>query len=59
VASYARCGGRTSTSTRGVLTLRRAISQFGRERSEKDTKTHQRRRLTLDPETVTVLAEHW
>jgi hypothetical protein len=44
---------------RGVITLRRAISQFGRERSEKDTKTHQQRRLTLDPETVTVLAEHW
>ena len=44
---------------RGVITLRRAISQFGRERSEKDTKTHQQRRLTLDPETVAVLAEHW
>ncbi len=44
---------------RSVITLRRAISQFGRQRSEKDTKTHQQRRLTLDPETVTVLAEHW
>ena len=37
---------------RSVITLRRAISQFGRQRSEKDTKTHQQRRLTLDPETV-------
>ena len=27
--------------------------------TEKDTKTHQQRRLTLDPETVAVLTEHW
>lgn len=43
----------------GVLTLSRAILQDGGHREEKDTKTHQHRRLTLDPETVAALAEHW
>ena len=43
----------------GVLTFRRAIAQDGRHRVEKDTKTHQQRRVTLDPETLTVLTEHW
>jgi len=42
-----------------VLTYRRAIAQDGRYREEKDTKTHQQRRVTLDPETVAVLTEHW
>jgi integrase len=42
-----------------VLTLRRAISQDGTVSEEKDTKTHQQRRVTLDPETVAVLTEHW
>jgi integrase len=42
----------------GVLTYRRAIAQDGRHREEKDTKTHQQRRVTLDPETVAVLTEH-
>jgi hypothetical protein len=38
---------------------RRAIAQDGRVRTEKDTKTHQQRRVSLDPETVAVLTEHW
>jgi integrase len=41
----------------GVL-IRRAIAQHGAERFEKDTKTHQQRRVALDPETVKALAEH-
>ena len=45
--------------TAGVVTLSRAISQDGGHREEKDTKTHQHRRLTLDPETVVALTEHW
>lgn len=43
----------------GVLTFRRAIAQDGKHREEKDTKTHQQRRLALDPATITVLTEHW
>ena len=43
----------------GVVALSRAISQDGGHREEKDTKTDQHRRLTLDPETVAGLTEHW
>jgi integrase len=42
-----------------VLTIRRAIAQHGTDRHEKDTKTHQQRRVSLDPETVKALTEHW
>ena len=42
-----------------VLTLRRSIAQHGGQVWEKDTKTHQQRRVALDPETVVVLTEHW
>ncbi|HZA19020.1 MAG TPA: tyrosine-type recombinase/integrase [Pseudonocardiaceae bacterium] len=42
----------------GVLTLRRSIAQNGAETEEKDTKTHQRRHVTLDPETISVLIDH-
>ncbi|MFC4945651.1 tyrosine-type recombinase/integrase [Pseudonocardia sp. GCM10023141] len=42
-----------------VITLRRSIAQDGTHREEKDTKTHQQRRLTLDPATVAVLTELW
>ena len=42
----------------GVLTFRRSIAQHGGEVWEKDTKTHQQRRVALDPETVVVLTEH-
>jgi integrase len=43
----------------GVLTLRRSayVDEDG-ELQEKDTKTHQQRRVALDPETVAVLREH-
>ena len=43
----------------GVVTLSRAIAQDGMHREEKDTKTHQHRRIVLDPETVVALTEHW
>jgi integrase len=43
---------------RRVLTVRRAIAQDGTLLEEKDTKTHQRRHVTLDPGTVAALAEH-
>jgi integrase len=43
----------------GVVTLSRAIAQDGVHREEKDTKTHQQRRVVLDPETVVALTEHW
>ncbi len=43
---------------RGVITLRRAIAQDKNETEEKDTKTHQRRHVTVDPETVAALIEH-
>ena len=39
----------------GFLTIRRAIAQSGTKTWEKDTKTHQRRRITLDTTTVALL----
>jgi integrase len=41
-----------------VLTYERSIGQDEDGTWEKDTKQHQQRRNALDPETVTVLAEH-
>jgi integrase len=42
-----------------VLWIRRGISRNGEGVwAEMDTKTHQQRRVTLDPETVSVLREH-
>jgi hypothetical protein len=38
----------------GVLALDRSIGQRSRQTWEKDTKTHQHRRIALDPETVEV-----
>jgi len=43
---------------RAVLALQRSIAQDGAETWEKHTKTHQRRHVTLDAETVAILAEH-
>jgi integrase len=43
---------------RGALTLARSIGQRGRERWEKDTKTHQSRRLALDEESIELLKAH-
>ena len=42
----------------GVITVRRASPRTGDSREEKDTKTHQQRRVALDPETIAVLTEH-
>ena len=41
-----------------VLMLERSIGQRSRRTWEKDTKTHQNRRIALDAETVALLAEH-
>ncbi|HTK67469.1 MAG TPA: tyrosine-type recombinase/integrase [Pseudonocardia sp.] len=43
----------------GVVTIRRALSEADGELEEKDTKTHQKRRITIDPQTVEMLTEHW
>jgi integrase len=42
----------------GMLVIRRNYVRTGSQRIEKDTKTHQMRRIALDPETVSVLADH-
>jgi integrase len=44
--------------TAGVLTLEKSIGQRSGRTWEKDTKTHQHRRIALDPETVSLLSEH-
>ena len=36
----------------GVLDIRTAMAQVGGRLWEKDTKTHQRRRIVLDPQTL-------
>ena len=41
-----------------ALTIARSISDAGKVVSEKDTKTHQARRIALDPSTVDVLRRH-
>jgi integrase len=41
-----------------VITYRRAAAQVGTDIYEKDTKTHQQRRIALDPETVEILRAH-
>lgn len=42
----------------GMVTIRRNYVRANRRSIEKDTKTHQMRRLSLDPATVEVLTEH-
>jgi integrase len=42
----------------GVLTLERSIGQRSGRTWEKDTKTHQHRRIALDSETLSLLGEH-
>lgn len=44
--------------TASVLTLERSIGQRSGRTWEKDTKTHQHRRIALDPETLSLLREH-
>lgn len=46
------------TPDRAVIWLRRAISRGANGWVEGDLKTHQQRRVALDPETVQVLGEH-
>ncbi len=43
--------------TSGTLTVRRSIDQSGAELREKETKTHQHRRIALDPDTTAALSE--
>jgi len=43
---------------REEVAIRRSISQVGRELREKDTKTHQSRRLAIDEATVALLRSH-
>ncbi|GAA5120033.1 tyrosine-type recombinase/integrase [Haloechinothrix salitolerans] len=43
----------------GVLHMEKAIAQDGTETWEKDTKTHQERRIVLDEQTVELLTDHW
>ena len=45
-------------ATRAVLALQRSIAQDGADMWEKHTKTHQRRHVTLDAETVAILLEY-
>ncbi|HKR51766.1 MAG TPA: tyrosine-type recombinase/integrase [Pseudonocardiaceae bacterium] len=42
----------------GVLTVERSIGQRSGRTWEKDTKTHQHRRIALDTETLSLLSEH-
>lgn len=42
----------------GMLTIRRNYVRVNRRSIEKETKTHQMRRISLDPATVEVLTEH-
>jgi integrase len=42
----------------GTVTVRRNYVRVNRKSIEKDTKTHQMRRLALDPTTVEILVEH-
>lgn len=44
--------------TAAVLEIRTSIAQLGTETFEKDTKTHQQRRIALDPQTVGLLAAY-
>ncbi len=44
--------------TAGMLSIRRNYIRSNRTSIEKDTKTHQMRRIALDPATVEVLTEH-
>jgi site-specific recombinase XerD len=47
-----------STSRQALLAIRRNYVRAGSRGIEKDTKTHQMRRISLDAETVGVLGEH-
>lgn len=42
----------------GTLRVQRSIAELKTETWEKDTKTHQHRRIALDPESITLLTAH-
>lgn len=42
----------------GTLSVRHSVDQYGAETAIKETKTHQQRRIALDPETMAILREH-
>lgn len=42
----------------GTISIRRSLGQDGSEVYEKDTKTHQQRRLVVDPDTAAILKAH-
>jgi len=44
--------------TAGILTIRRSVAQTGARTWVKDTKTHQRRRISLDQQTVALLSAY-
>lgn len=44
--------------TTGLLQIRTSIAQQGATTWEKDTKTHQQRRITLDPQTLALLRKY-
>jgi integrase len=58
VASCARFRWRHVDLDVGVLTVERSIGQRSGRTWEKDTKTHQHRRIALDPKTVSLLGDH-
>ena len=58
MARYSPCAGGTCSSDRRLLEIRRNYVQRRGRKIEKDTKTHQMRRISLDPDTSTVLEEH-
>ncbi|WP_345422230.1 tyrosine-type recombinase/integrase [Pseudonocardia xishanensis] len=43
---------------RGAVTINRAIARYDGVLVEKDTKSHQKRRLALDPQAIEILKEH-
>ncbi|MEK6438205.1 site-specific integrase [Pseudonocardia sp. T1-2H] len=43
---------------RGTLRVERSVAELDGETWEKDTNTHQHRRIALDPETITLLTAH-
>lgn len=42
----------------GALSVRHSVDQYGAETTIKETKTHQQRRIALDPETMAILGDH-
>jgi integrase len=43
----------------GTVAISRGLAESDGEQWEKDTKAHQQRRVTIDPQTIVLLTEHW